>query len=560
MGHVYEAVDARLNRTVAVKETLVETDELRRAFEREAHLLANLRHPVLPNVSDHFSEGGGLFLVMEFIPGNDLAMLLEGRGNRPFLAAEVLGWADALLDALEYLHTHHPPIVHRDIKPANLKLTASRQIILLDFGLAKGSIDDLSTVTDSRSILGYTPHYAPVEQIQGAGTDARSDLYALGATLYHLLTGAKPPDAVTRMTALLNQQPDPLAAPQTLNNEVSAGVAGALVRAMAINPDQRFASAHEMRAALRQTSGPLAVPVFFDPSETTVVASDADERTVTAGSRRQSMAPVSPQMVIPIPTGNTTTPVAPKTSGARVLLWPLAGLVLVALAMIAMVWYGLSGRMEKQAKVKPVPTQMAVNVNLNQNIVQPTMTPFVPTPQPTPDSAIAQARARLSNLKIDFTERNFLRAIDAGDVQTAGLFLDAGMKADAKTAQGRTALMLAAERGHNHLTQMLLEREADPDATDAHHSTALMEAAAGGHDETLKVLLDKRANVNLVDNDGQSALMLAAKNGHTGAVKMLLNAEAQVDLEDKQGRTALDWAEFNSKREISDLLRMAGAR
>src|ERR687890_1895088 len=102
MGAVYEAFDERLSRTVALKETSVETEELRRAFGREARLLANLRHPALPKVLDHFEEGGGLFLVMEFIPGDDLGRLLEL--GRTFEPAEVSRWADQLLDALDYLH------------------------------------------------------------------------------------------------------------------------------------------------------------------------------------------------------------------------------------------------------------------------------------------------------------------------------------------------------------------------------------------------------------------------------------------------------------------------
>src|SRR5215210_5200605 len=136
MGAVYEAFDERLSRAVALKETLAETDELRRAFGREARLLANLRHPALPKVLDHFDEGSGLFLVMEFIPGDDLGRLLEL--GRAFDPAEVLGWADQLLDALDYLHGLDPPVLHRDIKPSNLKLLPAGHVVLLDFGLAKG--------------------------------------------------------------------------------------------------------------------------------------------------------------------------------------------------------------------------------------------------------------------------------------------------------------------------------------------------------------------------------------------------------------------------------------
>src|SRR5438477_3951182 len=184
MGAVYEALDQRLDTTVALKETLFTDEKLRKQFEREARLLARLHHQALPRISDHFNEGDGQFLVMQYIAGEDFYEMLTRR-NGPFSQAEVLRWGDQLCDALEYLHTQDPQIIHRDIKPQNLKLSARGQIILLDFGLAKGQIGEVSRVSTA-SIFGYTPNYAPLEQIQGLGTDPRSDIYALAATLYHL--------------------------------------------------------------------------------------------------------------------------------------------------------------------------------------------------------------------------------------------------------------------------------------------------------------------------------------------------------------------------------------
>lgn len=141
MGAVYQANDQRLGNTVALKQILVNDTRMRKAFEREARLLAGLRHPVLPVVSDYFTEEHGQFLVMQFIPGDDLGRVLE-RQNTTFTSAsaiaQVLTWADQLLDALDYLHTQSHPIIHRDIKPQNLKLTARGEMVLLDFGLAKG--------------------------------------------------------------------------------------------------------------------------------------------------------------------------------------------------------------------------------------------------------------------------------------------------------------------------------------------------------------------------------------------------------------------------------------
>src|SRR6266850_70663 len=183
MGAVYEAIDERLETTVALKETMFADERLRKQFEREAKLLAGMHHPALPRVSDHFGEGDGQFLVMQFVAGEDLARMLTVKQG-PFPPDQVLTWADQLLDALDYLHTQDPQIIHRDIKPQNLKLTARGQIILLDFGLAKGQASEISRITTPASIFGYTPNYAPLEQIQGLGTDPRSDLYALAATLY----------------------------------------------------------------------------------------------------------------------------------------------------------------------------------------------------------------------------------------------------------------------------------------------------------------------------------------------------------------------------------------
>ncbi len=252
MGAVYEAVDQRLKSTVALKQTLIDDEKLNRAFEREAILLASLRHSSLVRVIDRFADQNGQFLVMEFIPGKDLSGMLEEQ-NAPFPVDDVLNWADQLLDALDYLHTQQIPVIHRDIKPQNLKLTPRKEIILLDFGLAKGSSSGLqSRVTTEGSIFGYTPKYAPIEQIQGKGTDPRSDLYALSVTLFHLLTYQMPVDALARASAVVNNQPDPQPLVHNVNPAVPQAVSVVLARAMALGADERFATAADMRAELRR--------------------------------------------------------------------------------------------------------------------------------------------------------------------------------------------------------------------------------------------------------------------------------------------------------------------
>lgn len=253
MGAVYRALDLRLNNPVALKHQHVTGTATATAFAREAQLLHALRHPVLPNVMDYFTDEPGQFLVMEFIPGDDLAMQLTRR-DQPFAVAEVLRWADQVLDALDYLHTWQPPIIHRDIKPQNVKLTPRGDIVLLDFGLAKGGTAHPADAP-GQSVPGYTPEYAPLEQIRGGSSSPRSDLYALAATLHHLLTGRPPEAALTRVAALVARGPDPQRPVYTLNPQVPAAVGDLLMQALALRPADRPASAAAMRQALQAAVG-----------------------------------------------------------------------------------------------------------------------------------------------------------------------------------------------------------------------------------------------------------------------------------------------------------------
>lgn len=249
MGSVYVATDERFGSTVAIKETLCMDDNYRKAIEREAKLLNSLKHSALPRVTDHFVEANGQFLVMEYIPGDDLSVVLDGR-SEPFPVKTVLDWADQLLDALEFLHSQESPVIHRDIKPQNLKVSSAGRITLLDFGLAKGNVTGAGTQTNAKSIFGYSRNYASLEQIQGTGTDPRSDLYSLAATLYHLLTLTPPEDALTRAMALLSQQGDPLVSADVLVPAIPSGISVILQKAMDLDPAQRPASAAEMKEML----------------------------------------------------------------------------------------------------------------------------------------------------------------------------------------------------------------------------------------------------------------------------------------------------------------------
>lgn len=249
MGAVYQATDKKFGSTVALKQMIVAGEALVAAFEREAILLNGLRHAALPVVFDHFAEGDGQFLVMQFIPGKDLAEMLAAQGG-PFPPGRVAKWADQLLDALEYLHGRTPPIIHRDIKPQNIKLTPEGELVLLDFGLAKGDLSG-DAARQQRSLMGYTPIFASLEQMRGLATDPRSDLYSAAATIYSLLTGQPPVDALARADALLAGQPDPLPLVSDVNPQTPRAVSEVIRHAMAVSREERLPSAKEMRRQLR---------------------------------------------------------------------------------------------------------------------------------------------------------------------------------------------------------------------------------------------------------------------------------------------------------------------
>lgn len=258
MGNIYLTDDLRLEgRRCALKE--VEHDrtvppkllkEARQQFLREATVLARLDHPNLPKVSDFFSIGTRDYLVMDYVPGKDMRVLmLEAKQNNTFLNKEdVLGWANQLADALAYLHGQTPPLVHRDVKPSNLKITPNSLLKLVDFGLVKALLPDEMTVT---VIQGRgTALYTPLEQYGGDGlhTDVRSDIYAFGCTLYHLLTNTPPVDARQRFL-----HPESLPLPRKLNQAISARTERAILWAMELHPDDRPATVEDLRQFLLGT-------------------------------------------------------------------------------------------------------------------------------------------------------------------------------------------------------------------------------------------------------------------------------------------------------------------
>ena len=288
MGAVYEAVDLRLDVAVAIKEAFSTDPRLRKQFEHEARLLAQLHHAALPRVTDYFSEDNRVFLVMQYIGGDDVAEIIANQPG-PLPPNTVIAWADQLLDALIYLHSRERQIIHRDIKPHNLKLTSSGSIALLDFGLAKAD-SDATGANSWTSVFGFTRRYSPPEQMQDQGTTPRSDIYALGATLYHLLTGVKPPDALVRTKAIAKSQPDPLLPANEIHAAVGPQVAVIIQKALELNPERRYENANEFRHALRQL-GRNDMRAFDNWTETHSDASGPPNVNVTVVSKAITFDP-----------------------------------------------------------------------------------------------------------------------------------------------------------------------------------------------------------------------------------------------------------------------------
>ena len=265
MGAVYLAFDQTLNLRVAVKENLNANPEAERQFLKEAQLLARLRHPHLPRVTNHFIQQNQQYLVMDYIEGIDLH---ARAALKPPTVDEVIAWARDLGSALSFLHSQPKPIIHRDIKPSNVKLTPDGTLFLVDFGIAKiFEHDQVATTTGAR---GLTPGFSPPEQYGGARTDARSDQFALAATLYALITRQPPPDSIERM---LNKEH--LKPASSLNPAVPSHVDAALERAMAIDMEDRFPDITTFIAALR---GELAMETIRGPSAVRAAAAAAPPR------------------------------------------------------------------------------------------------------------------------------------------------------------------------------------------------------------------------------------------------------------------------------------------
>ena len=256
MGRVYLAHHLGLgDLRVAIKELEIHVDpdtlELVAAeFQREATILAHLDHPGLIRASDFFEEKGQCYIVMDYVAGPTLYEVLE-QHTQPLPVERVLEWADQLCDGLEYLHSRNPPILHRDLKPGNILLDEIGRVRLVDFGIARFQGPGMLTAT---VLAGAgTPGFAPVEQYSG-GTDTRSDIYSLGATLYYLMTREIPPNSVAILAG-----DESLLPPRQFNSNISLRLQEVILKMLASKRDDRYATIQEAREALRRVTSPMEV-------------------------------------------------------------------------------------------------------------------------------------------------------------------------------------------------------------------------------------------------------------------------------------------------------------
>lgn len=262
MGAIYHGYDIKLAIQVALKENFLHSPEAIEQFQQEARILARLHHPNLPRVIDHFSFDSQQYLVMDYVEGKDLWEQFKAR-KHPLEEKAALDYIIQVCEAVSYLHQQNPPIIHRDIKPQNIKVTPDGRAVLVDFGIAKVADLDMRTRTGAQAI---TPGFSPPEQYGSMGTGPVSDIYALGATLYAVLTGQAPPDSISLMAGGAKFE-----APNVINNRVSALVSAAIEHAMRVQQEDRPQTVTEWKAELEAIRAGTAVL----PPETQVEEEDS---------------------------------------------------------------------------------------------------------------------------------------------------------------------------------------------------------------------------------------------------------------------------------------------
>ncbi|HEU5438501.1 MAG TPA: serine/threonine-protein kinase [Ktedonobacterales bacterium] len=344
-AHIYDAHDSVLGHRRAIKEAFAQDPHTRRQFQLEAEFLLNARHPNLVRGYAVFEQGGRFYLAMDYVDGatvEELAIQHIHTTGQPLPEARVLEWMLPICDAARKLHAQPVPIIHRDIKPANIKLTHEGVPMLIDLGLAKLYANGTRTIG---AALAFTPGYAPPEQYQASGaTDQRTDVYALGATLYFLLTGYQPTEAPARLSARA------LPPPRTLNPLVSPATEAAVMRSMALDPARRPQTAAALMAELRAARAELDLqlstieaaprPALARLSAAPAHAANLANPAADASAAQHPYGPrVAALLGIPAAVSRLLAARTPAESGeAQTAIVSLLAAVMFTLSALAVVW------------------------------------------------------------------------------------------------------------------------------------------------------------------------------------------------------------------------------
>ncbi|PKO00325.1 MAG: hypothetical protein CVU42_03910 [Chloroflexi bacterium HGW-Chloroflexi-4] len=372
MGEVYMAMDESLDTKVAVKANHNLSQHTSAQFIREARLLASLKHANLPRVIDYFTENDSQFLVMDFIPGENLKEMVESK--KQFTFEQINQWALQLGSALTYLHTQEIPIYHRDIKPANIKVTPSGDVVLVDFGIAKTGDASQETQTGA---WAFSPGFAPPEQVSGMRTGPYSDQFSLAATLYYLFAGKPPADSARRLMG-----EEEYVTLTQINASIPTHFAAAVDKALSIKPEGRFTNVASFITSL---TNPNAQP-----------ETEAMQKTVMA-----SRTPVPPPVQTPFnQPGSGTIPQVRKKSSA---IWIIIGIFvfagLVTGGYFALKAAGIIGK--TSATVLPTATLQTQNeiVPTNTTETLPPATATLEVVPPTETTAPTLDAAAFDKLK-----------------------------------------------------------------------------------------------------------------------------------------------------------------
>ncbi len=406
MGAVYKAYDFSLEMDVAIKENLETSPQAQKQFGREANILAHLSHPNLPRVTDYFFvPNQGQYLVMDYVSGEDLHSMTQRLGRLP--EPQVLIWIGQITDALAYLHGQNPPIIHRDIKPSNIRIRSDGRAMLVDFGLAKIYDVKLATTIGAQAV---TPGFSPPEQYGGGNTDTRSDIYALGATLFHLLTGQSPPESVLRaINAAL------MPSPHQVNPEISPQVDQIIMKAVELPTERRYQNINQLSTALQRSKPVPRTPVGAEGIESTVdelathdLNQAAAPSSLAAALAAASVASSSQPNIAPAGTAQSQARVdaaaltADKSPSARKLpAWFLiAGGVLLCLVLLVAgmgIFLQVAGRSEQAAASSQTAlAALETAATVEQVAVLPTSTPQATATQPQPSPTVPAATETVS--------------------------------------------------------------------------------------------------------------------------------------------------------------------